>query len=92
MLKQIQYYISFFYLIQKFFLFLLIFFIIYNHASFDNLIFKKPGPAISINEKCFISPIRIALILSAIILGFLFVFFANIKAMFVDKSQSNFQA
>ena len=74
----------------KLFLFFSIFFIICNHAPFDNFIFKKPGPAISIDENCFISPIRIVLILSAIILGFLLVFFDNISAIFVERSQSKF--
>ena len=52
----------------------------------DNLMFKKPGPAISIFEKSFISSDKSFLILEAKSFGVVLLIFARIKAILHEIS------
>ena len=48
---------------------------LFNNADFESLIFKKPGPAISISEKLFILSKKISLILKLKFLDLSYFFF-----------------
>ena len=63
--------------------------IVFCHVLLFILKLRKPGPAISIKEKSLISLSNISFNFSAITLGFLFTFLANIIAAFEDKSKLN---